>query len=375
MAVPAPAIPTGNAYTVNVAAPAGDASPLRVFALAAATLLRRWKIPVRMHLAGDSAPVNALRARLTAVGGRPSAFSPAPSPNVPGEGFWKTSLIVVENPDATTPAARFWADERAQKKVDWDPLMIALGHGADAPFPDTLTPAQIARPDLWILARPDALDASGLSKESATSETKRSAGGSRDIVQRWVDAGAGAVCLISRDEVLWHTGSAVFGRSAGARARLVPPHPSTETATAPRARHTQDTQDTQDTCGTPDENRTARLLTPAHLGVFAAGVTTGLMRDLLSENLFDKTLLRVERTCLEMRPLRLGVAVIDGIAALAAPDAPHAQAAQTTEPTRTAGTGPAPGAGGGFAGFAERAEALTVRLKGPPPRPWAHKGR
>src|SRR5690606_36667368 len=155
MAVPAPAIPAGNAYTVNVARPSGDASPLSPFAFAAARLLRRWKIPVRMHLAGDSASTNALRARLNDAGGRPSGFSPAPSPDVPGEGFWKTTMVVVESPESPeipAPTARFWAHERDDKKVDWDPLMIALAH--DAAF-SHLPPAHIARPDLWIVALPD----------------------------------------------------------------------------------------------------------------------------------------------------------------------------------------------------------------------------
>jgi hypothetical protein len=299
MAVPAPAIPTGNAYTVNVARPSGEASPLPSFAFAAAPLLRRWKIPVRLHLAGDAADTNALRARLNEAGGRPSAFSPAPSPTVPGEGFWKTTLIVVEN-----AGDLFWADERDDKKVDWDPLLVALS-GAAAP--DGLTAAQIAKPDLWIVSLPDQTG---------------NVPGEADVARRWLDAGAGAVCVVGRGLVAWHTIGAVFGQSSGSRAH-------------------------------PEGVSPARAENPADgLGVFAAGVVTGLMRDLLSENLFDKTLLRADRECLEMRPLRLGAAVIDGLAALAAAaDAPPGR------------------------GFPERAEALAVSLKGPASRPWAHKGR
>jgi hypothetical protein len=44
----------------------------------------------------------------------------------------------------------------------------------------------------------------------------------------------------------------------------------------------------------------------ACLGPAAARITAALIRELLGENLFDKTLLRADRECLEMRPLRLG---------------------------------------------------------------------
>lgn len=347
MAVPAPAIPAGNAYTVNVARPSGDASPLSPFAFAAARLLRRWKIPVRMHLAGDSASTNALRARLNDAGGRPSGFSPAPSPDVPGEGFWKTTMVVVESPESPeipAPTARFWAHERDDKKVDWDPLMIALAH--DAAF-SHLPPAHIARPDLWIVALPDVSPENAVEPASGTSRPKPVTGTeqAREVVRRWRDAGAGAVCLVGRDEILWHTGNAVFGNSTGARARLSPPHHSAH-ANPDGPEHSQEAR--------------PPACTPALHGTFAAGVITGLMRDLLSENLFDKTLLRVERSCLEMRPLRLGMAVIDGLAALAVTGKPPAPETVTDVTAR---------------GFSEQVEACAARLKGPPARPWAHKGR
>jgi hypothetical protein len=96
MAVPAPAIPSGNAYTLNTAHAATATSALPYFAAAAALLLRRHKIAVRMHVSGDSHTANALRATLNAAGAKPSAFSPAPSAEIPGEGFWKTTVNVVE---------------------------------------------------------------------------------------------------------------------------------------------------------------------------------------------------------------------------------------------------------------------------------------
>jgi hypothetical protein len=212
-------------------------------------------------------------------------------------------LIVVEA--SSTAANLFWADDRDDKKVDWDPLLVALRETAS---PENLTAAQIAKPDLWIIALNDGTPFEG---------------GEDAVAQRWIHHGAGAVCVVSRDRVAWHTGAAVFGHSTGHRA-----------------------------VGSPVAPVALEGISAQALGVFAAGVVTGLMRDLLSENLFDKTLLRADRECLEMRPLRLAVAVVDGLAALAAAgDAPQTR------------------------GLPERAEAYSVALKGPPSRAWAHKGR
>jgi|GEM_PF-3976068 len=316
MAVPAPAIPTGNAYTVNVARPLGEASPLPTFAVAGAHLLRRWKIPVRMHVAGDTPALTALRLRLSEAGARPSAFSPAPSPEIPGEGFWKTTMNVVERPDVAPDKTTglFWADERGDKKVDWDPLLIALSPHVD---PAGLTTTQIAKPDLWIISAHDA----GINKNC----------GGDDVLRAWVRAGAGAVCVVTQDEVFWHTGNAVFGQSSGSR-KIIASESYTPGGDVPRDQSAGSQQ--------------------TDLGVFAAGVVTGLMRDLLSENLFDKTLLRADRECLEMRPLRLSRAVLEGVAAHGA----HRP-------------------GDSFKGFSERTESLRVAHLGPESRPWAHKGR
>jgi hypothetical protein len=318
MAVPAPAIPTGNAYTINVARPSHDDSALTPFALAGAHLLRRWKIPVRMHLAGDTPSLNALRARLNEAGARPSAFSPAPSSEVPGEGFWKTTTIVVEFPASSShDAPPFWAMERDDKKVDWDPLLIALGMGLS---PDTLPASVIRKPDLWIVTAPENAPEQGQGP------------GVEDIAWSWSRAGAGAVCVLGAQDIAWHTGNAAFGQSHGVRGSR---DEAMALPVAPRA---------------SDAGGTARTL-----GTFAAGVAAGLMRDLLSENLFDKTLLRADRECLEMRPLRMGRAAIEGLAALEA-------LTTTPSPDR-------------YKGLTERAEACRVALQGPESRPWAHKGR
>lgn len=327
MAVPAPAIPTGNAYTINVAHPVRDDSPLPDFAAAGAQLLRRWKIPVRLHLSGDTPRLSALRARLNEAGARPSAFSPAPSADVPGEGFWKTTMIVVEASSSSQDALPFWAVERDDKKVDWDPLLIALGSGVS---PDTLPASVIRKPDLWIVTPTPPEQGQGLT-------------GVEDVAWSYSRAGAGAVCVLAPAGLAWHTGSAVFGQSHGARA-LGGDH-EVEAGLSRVLR-------------TGGVGEVARLL-----GIFAAGVATGLMRDLLSENLFDKTLLRADRECLEMRPLRLGRAVVEGLAAL------HALPG-SSEAGAPSGFGTGPGKG-----FAERAEARRVALVGPPSRPWAHKGR
>lgn len=247
MAVPAPAIPTGNAYAVNVAsAPRdGTAGPLVDFARAAARLLKPWKIPVRMHVAGDSPALSALRESLAKAGAKASGFSPAPSPGVPGEGFWKTTIVVVEGRDETAKGStNFWAREREDKKVGWDPLVIALRSGSFA----GLSPSTLSAADVWCVA---------------TGENPAS------VRDAGMLAGACAVSVIGPNGVAWASRNAVFGRSSGAL-------------------------ESRESDG---EER---------LGTFAARIVASLLRDLLGENLFDKTLVRADRECLEMRPLRLG---------------------------------------------------------------------
>ncbi len=236
MAVPAPAIPSGNAYSVNVASASGPESPLVDFARAAAPLLKPWKIPVRMHVSGDSPTLSALRGSLVESGARPSGFSPAPSSGIPGEGFWKTTIIVVEGRDERdNEEENFWAREREDRKVGWDPLVVALRSGSFV----GLSPATISAVDLWCVA------------------TGEDPAATRDA---WMAAGAGAVAVMGSGRSAWASRNAVFGRSSG----------SADVATDP------------------------------------ARIVAALIRDLLSENLFDKTLVRADRECLEMRPLRLG---------------------------------------------------------------------
>jgi hypothetical protein len=302
MAVPAPATPSGNAYTINVARPAGVASVLPAFTAAAALLLRRWKAPVRMHASGDNPHVNNLRSFLNEAGAKPSAFSPAPSPDVPGEGFWKTTMTVVE----ALPGNNFWAEARQAKKVEWDPLLIAL---ADRRTPADLPAGLAGIPDLWCVFAD-----SGVVPESPNA-----------VTARWIEAGAKAVCVLTASNIAWNSTGAIFGRSAGTRE--------------------SQTEATQPAAGI--------------LGIFAAGIVAGMIRELLGENLFDKTLIRADRECLEMRPLRLGRAVLHAAAAW--------EAAATAE-----NPGTLLRRGGGLA---EATETNLARLRGPESNPWAHKGR
>lgn len=296
MAVPAPAIPSGNAYTVNVGHAPGPSSPLPAFSAAAALLLRRWKVSVRMHVSGDNAPVNALRASLNAAGAKPSAFSPAPSAEIPGEGFWKTTATVVE----AGPDGNFWAEERADKKVEWDPLLIALADRVSrADLPSDLA-GLVGVPDLWCVA-------------------------SEATAADWIAAGAKAVCVLAPEAITWKSGGSVFGRSEGTLAR------------GPAS---------------PENSR-------RDLGIFAAGLVSGMIRELLGENLFDKTLIRADRECLEMRPLRLGRAAWHAAAALEA-----VEALGKADATLIKGSG-----------LAEETETRLAQLRGPESKPWAHKGR
>jgi hypothetical protein len=245
MAVPAPTIPSGNAYAVNVASASEGREALADFTRAAAPLLRPWKIPVKMHVAGDSPALTALRESVVKAGARVSGFSPAPSPDVPGEGCWKTTIVVVE---ALGDAENFWTGEREDKKVGWDPLVIALRSGSVAGLPSSALSAA----DLWVV-----------NTENATDENPVS------VREAWMNAGAGAVAVTAPGEIAWASRNAVFGNSSG-------------TVTA-------------------DSNGSE-----AKAGAVAARIVASLLRDLLGENLFDKTLVRADRECLEMRPLRLG---------------------------------------------------------------------
>lgn len=325
MAVPAPATPSGNAYTINVARPADEDSPLPALTAAGALLLRRWKVPVRMHVSGDNPRVGALREGLAAAGAKASAFSPAPSDDMPGEGFWKTTVTVVEA-DAGEKGRNFWAEERADKKVEWDPLLVALAaRDAAEDLPARHRSTMIALPDLWCVST---LGAS--TPESA-----------ENLANRWVKAGAKAVCVLTATGVAWKSRGSVFGMSAGCR----------------------------------DQVGDSTLDNAQAFGMFSAGVLSGILRELLGENLFDKTLIRADRECLEMRPLRLGRAVDQGVAALMA-IAAASRRHEAGRPNQGLSPETANAAylqkGGGLA---EAAEARLALLRGPEPKPWAHKGR
>jgi hypothetical protein len=310
MAVPAPATPSGNAYTINVARPAGEASALPAFTAAAALLLRRWKVPVRMHVSGDNPPVNALRTLLNEAGAKASAFSPAPSPDIPGEGFWKTTMTVVE----ARPGVNFWAEEREDRKVEWEPLLVALAdRESSADYHVGLHGSLIGIPDLWCVS------ALGVPTPESPDDT----------AARWIDVGAKAICVLTPHGIVWKSRGAVFGVSEG----------------------------TRDLAADPMADKIADKA--RSLGIFSAGVVSGMIRELLGENLFDKTLIRADRECLEMRPLRLGRSVELGLAAL--------QAAENSgNPVSTLTRN---------GGLAEESDRLCTQMRGPESKPWAHKGR
>jgi hypothetical protein len=253
-----------------------------------------------MHVSGDNPRVAALRERLIAAGAKASAFSPAASEDVPGEGFWKTTIMVVEA--AEEGGRNFWAEERADRKVEWDPLLVALtARDAVEDFAVSHDSSMIALPDLWCVST---LGAPFLESPE-------------DLAARWLEGGAKAVCVLTSGGVAWKSRGSVFGMSAGCRDHAL--------------------DSTVDHAHGP--------------GIFAAGVVSGMLRELLGENLFDKTLIRADRECLELRPLRLGRAIEHGLAAM------------IFAPLQKSG------------GLAEASEARLALLRGPESKPWAHKGR
>ena len=299
MAFPASIVPSGNSYSVNVAASPLD-EVLTFTAAAAAALLAPHKVDVRQHVAGDSPEASARRRFLTAAGAKASAFSPAPAAHVPGEGFWKTSLAVV---GAGQEAGDFWWPPRADKKVEWDCLLLALRDQEDGL--EGISPERLAHPDLWIARAGDA------DPEAA----------------EWVRRGAGAAVVIAPSKMTWASRNAAFGRSSGARAFALP-------APGPFAF----------ACG-------------------AGGIVTGLFEDLLGDNLFDKSWVRVDRADLEARPLRLSRACATGAAA--------AQASLEDEPERLLQKqGDLTGRVRALTQAARRAEYPEGE-----PRPWGSKGR
>jgi hypothetical protein len=297
MAFPASVVPSGNSYSAHVA---GGDDLLTRTAAAAGALLLPHKVDVRLHVAGDSPEASARRAFVTRAGAKASAFSPAPAPEIPGEGFWKTTLAVVR---AAGDGRDFWWPPRADKKVEWDCLRVALRAAEDGL--DGLSEDRLAWPDLWIVqaseAAPDAAE--------------------------WIRRGAGAAAVFSPSKVSWASRNAAFGRSAGERG-----------------------------------------LEASLEGTFAfacgvAGVITGLFEDLLGDNLFDKSWVRVDRADLEARPLRLSRACATGAAAAAA--------AAEEAPERLLHKN------GDLAGRA-RARLQEARRQEYPegePKPWGSKGR
>ena len=318
MAIPASVIPAGNSYSVNVAGPVSAASPaseiLTVTAASVAALLKTYNVDVRQHLTGDDAGTQKRRDFLTRAGAKASGFSPAPTPGLPGEGFWKTTLAVVEGfgrengADEETPSRDFWWPPREDKKVEWEPLLVALCD-ARAGFPEF--PAdQMHAPDLWLVA----------TEENASV-----------VMEAWIGLGAGAVAVISPDGMAWASRNASFGNALGFR-------PFTSST------------------GPVD-------LTEFSFGCFAGGVIAALIEELLGDNVFDKGIVRVERSELEARPLRVGKAALQGGAA--------ARAAVEETPERLLHKS------GDLTGRVRAIQQADQRAQYPQgaPKPWGSKGR
>jgi hypothetical protein len=297
MAFPASVVPSGNSYSVHVA---GGDDLLTHAAAAAGALLLPHKVDVRQHVAGDSPEASARRAFLTRAGTKASAFSPAPSPEIPGEGFWKTTLAVVR---AAGGDRDFWWPPRADKKVEWECLRVALRAAEDGV--EGLPADRLAWPDLWIVQAPEA---------------------GPDAAE-WIRRGAGAAAVFSPTKVTWASRNAAFGRSAGERGLGAPVPGAFALA-----------------CG-------------------AAGLVAGLFEDLLGDNLFDKSWVRVDRADLEARPLRLSRACATGAAAASASgeDAPERLLHKN----------------GDLAGRvrARLQEARRTEYPEGEPKPWGSKGR
>ncbi len=315
MAVPAPEVPPGNSYSVHVGGvrpkhPA-EARPGAMAWIAAAigAQARPRKVDVRAHLVGDDGITRGFRDFLLASGVKSSAFSPAPDPSLPGEGFWKTTLAVIPGAPEESPG-NLLVPSRDGRKVEWDCLLVAV---AETLPPEAFSAAQIALPDLWVVTGQDA----GV------------------VARTWRDAGAGAVAALDATQAAWISASASFGNSTGRRERTGPP---------------------------PVEASSQGVPPALPFAFFTAGIVDGLLDELLGESLFSKTMVRVERDCLEARPLRMARACASGLAAEAAlrgavPDVgPEAVVHKHGELTG-------------------RMRGNLARLRGPAGQPWAHKGR
>lgn len=232
-------------------------------AAAIGALARPRKVDVRAHLSGDDAVTQRLRGFLVPAGVQTSAFSPAPNPEAPGEGFWKTTLAVVPAVPGSH-AGSLLARDRHDRKVEWDCLLVAIALDES---PGTLSAEQIRGPDLWIASGPDAAY----------------------VARSWRAAGAGAVAALDAFRAVWFSANATFGNSEGSK---------------------------ELSGGSPAE-AAAREGTPP-LPLFAAGIVDGMLEELLGESLFAKTTVRVERECLEARPLHLSRACETGLAVVAA---------------------------------------------------------
>ena len=169
----------------------------------------------------------------------------------PSPYFWKATLTLISQ-EGISDLDRVFPDLE-----DRDPLLIGI---ASASRP-VLHALGSQTPDLWCVPVEE--------RDSVA-----------NVAGEWKSEGCGAVAAFHPSGICaWSSHNAAFGKSQGFLQREV----SGEHAAA---------------CGN-----------------VIGGLAFALIEELLGDNLFNKTSVRVERECLEMRPLHLGSAVEAGLAA------------------------------------------------------------
>ncbi|HAP00080.1 MAG TPA: hypothetical protein DCQ83_08565 [Fibrobacteres bacterium] len=168
--------------------------------------------------------------------------------------FWKATLALVSS-EGTEELERVVPDLE-----DRDPLLMGLA-ASSSPVLKTLG---TQTPDIWCVA----------------AENRESL---EEVAEAWMEQGVGAVVVFHPSGICaWKSCNAAFGHSQGSSQRDI-------------------------FSGDP----------VAVFGNFAGGLIYALLEELMSDNLFNKPSVRIERECLEMRPLHLSRAVETGLAAAA----------------------------------------------------------
>ena len=167
--------------------------------------------------------------------------------------FWKATLALIST-DGTPEIERTFPDLE-----DRDPILLGIA-SSSKPSTDAFG-TQSA--DLWIVP---------VENRDFIANT----------IKEWDAQGAGAVVAIHPSgSCAWSSRNTAFGQSHGFLEREL-------------------SGESNGLCGS-----------------FIGGISFALIEELLGDNLFNKTSVRVERECLEMRPLHLGRAVEAGLATAA----------------------------------------------------------